>query len=88
MPGYFCSALETARDVIAELTGKMSDLLPYTFKKHIQMPDAQSEGGAQTAPWAAIEVFDNNFIPMSQDVARLPHTTQAILHRIEQVFPL
>ena len=74
-PGYFCSASMTARDVIVELTGfegKMADLPPHAFKKHIQMPDAQPEGEAQTVPWAAIKVFDNDFITMSQDVANIP----------------
>jgi hypothetical protein len=89
-PGYFCSASETARDVAAELAGfegRMADLPPHAFEQHIEMPDVHPGEAAGPAPWAAIEVFVDDFIAMSQDAARIPHTTRAILHGIEQVFP-
>jgi hypothetical protein len=65
----------------------MADLPPHAFEEHIHVPKVQRAGGDQAAPWAAIEVFVDDFIAMSQDAARIPHTTRAILHGIEQVFP-
>jgi hypothetical protein len=84
-PGYFFLASETARDVIAELAG-FEGIPPHAFEEHIQMSDAPPEEKDQTAPWAAIEVFVNDFIAINQGAARIPHTTQTILHGIEQVF--
>jgi len=93
-PGYFCSASETARDVAEEFAGfngKIHDLPMHKFEKHIKIPvsttppHAKEEGADM--PWAAIEVFVDNFIAMCQDVPRIEQLTRSILHGIEQVFP-
>lgn len=91
-PGYFCSASETARDVAEELAGfhgTMHDMPLHKFEKHIKMPDSPAEppGTDRSVPWAAIEVFVDDFIAMCQDVERIPHLTRSILQGIEQVFP-
>jgi len=70
-PGYFCSASETARDVAEEFAGfngKIHDLPMHKFEKHIKIPvvDRPSpvvEEG-EDVPWAAIEVFLDDFIAM------------------------
>lgn len=41
----------------------------------------------RSTPWAALEVFVDDFIAMCQDVSRIKHFTRAILHGIESVFP-
>jgi hypothetical protein len=93
-PAFFCSASETARDVAAKLAGfngAMHDLPMHKFEGLIKRPspaDAPQPSTQDAAtPWAAVEVFVDDFIAMSQDVGRIPHLTRSILHGIEEVFP-
>ena len=41
----------------------------------------------RSTPWAALEMFVDDFIAMCQNVNRIKHFTRAILHGIESVFP-
>ena len=94
-PGYFCSASETARDVVAELAGfngTMHDLPLHKLEKLIKRPEPQAartgvESDSGAVPWAAIEVFVDDFMAMCQDVPRIEHLTRSILHGVEEVFP-
>ncbi|KAL7543039.1 hypothetical protein ACHAXR_012341 [Thalassiosira sp. AJA248-18] len=81
-PGYFCSASETARDAASELAGFM-----HIFEEHIKVPEPKPTTDKGPIPWAAIEVFVDDFIAMSQDMSRMAHLTRLILHGVEEVFP-
>lgn len=93
-PGYFCSASETARDVAAEFAGfngTMHDLPMHKMEHLIKRPtpdlNQPTKDASSAIPWAAIEVFVDDFVAMCQDVPRLEHLTRSILHGVEQVFP-
>ena len=92
-PAYFCAASETARDVAADFAGfngRLAHLPPHHLERFITRPTSPSipqPAWDRPTPWAAIEVFVDDFIAMQQDVTRMAHTTRSILHGIEQVFP-
>ena len=91
-PGFFCAASETARDIAEEFagfTGRMADLPVHKFEQHIRRPSATEvdDIGRDAVPWAAIEVFVDDFMVMAQDKSRLEHLSRSVLHAVEQVFP-
>ena len=90
-PGYFCSASETARDVIEQLATSKAELPMHKFEQYINTVAPPSTAGTslddREVPWTALEVFVDDFIAMTQNVSRIQHLTRSILHGIEEVFP-
>ena len=77
-PGFFCSASETARDVAEELAGfngQQYDLPMHKFEHLIKKPTQVTPPDPDVTPWAAIEVFVDDFIALCQDVPRIDQLT-------------
>lgn len=94
-PAFFCGATETARDVVAAMAGVETpgaDELPehplehrITFLEALQA--AHEDPAEEPYPWANIELFIDDFMLMSSDVAHFWRLSQAALHGIHSVFP-
>ena len=81
-PGYFSLASKKACDVAKEFVGfngTIHDLPMHKLEKHIRTPIVDKPTPAvedgQDMPWAAIEVFVDDFIAMCQDVTRIKQLT-------------
>ena len=89
-PPFFCSALETAHDMIEKLFIE-AELDPHQFKEQIlenvktSLENITSNEGDISS---LVEVFMDNFIGMtnSQDQKFLEHFTRALLHRVRSIF--
>lgn len=94
-PGYFCSASEMARDVIATLAGLEApgtNTLPeHPSNQLISFPSVKDDGGSSAVrgafSWVNIEAFIDDFMMMTQEKAHYRRLTCAALHGIQSVFP-
>ena len=59
----------------------------HKFEHLIKKPTQESPPDPDVTPWAAMEVFVNDFIVLCQDVPRIDQLTRSILQCVEQVFP-
>ncbi len=100
-PPYFCTATETARDIIASLmAGNMSALSVHPFEDHMCVhPSGTAQPNEAPAftptdkPFQKLcnilEVYVDDFVAGTNDLseANLRGTSRAILHGIHSIFP-
>jgi hypothetical protein len=93
-PPYFCTAMETLRDIATEYTKtKLNSLPPHKFEKVVLgAPEYQAlpEAGNSSVGFAYIvKVYVDNFMSLVIPVSReqLRHIANAIMHGIHDVFP-
>ena len=85
-PPLFCSASETARDIIESLL--TSDLPPHAFED-IMLQSLTSDGPSPSLPLTVIEVYVDDFIAATNRLQRaaLTKISRAMLHGIHAIFP-
>lgn len=88
-PPYFCSATETARDIIQELLS--GEVLPEHKFEH-KMLGEQINNEINSSPLLAVnllEVFVDDFIAMTNNnnYQHLQHFSRAIIHGVHSIFP-
>ena len=88
-PPLFCTATETARDVIQTLATKISSPLPPHPLEHYMLPEQLQESKHAHNPSSEVEVYVDDFIAITNDLSEenLTKLSRAILHGIHSVFP-
>ena len=86
-PPLFCSASETARDIISSLLAK--ELPPHKFEEIMLRTCAHHTFRPPQRPFTIIEVYVDDFIAASNRLSLLDlrHTSRAMLHGIHAIFP-
>ena len=89
IPPFFCSSIETARDVVAKLIDIWKPLPPHPFE-HIllqQMQQHSTQPSAST-PFVTIIEFFRRFIDATNNhnIYHLPHVSRCLLHGIHSIF--
>ena len=85
-PPFFCSASETARDIMDNIRHK--PLPPHEFE-HRMLPQTTVEHRANATATTAIEVYVDDFIGVTNDASteHLTALSRAMLHGVHAVFP-
>ena len=85
-PPFFCTASETARDIMDNIRHKT--LPPHEFE-HRMLPRPTGENRATATATSAIEVYVDDFIGVTNDASteNLTALSRAMLHGVHAVFP-
>ena len=85
-PPFFCTASETARDIMDDI--RRTALPPHEFE-HRMLPQAPVRHGPQEHTATAIEVYVDDFIGVTNNATTTNLTTlsRAMLHGVHAVFP-
>ena len=85
-PPFFCSASETARDIMDAI--RQTSLPPHEFK-HRMLPRRMKHQGTSAHPTMMIEIYVDDFIGITNDgsLAHLTNLSQAMLHGVHSVSP-
>ena len=86
-PPFFCTASETARDVIQELMERPDGLPEHKFE-HEMLPHDLKET-CPPVPTLLLEVFVDDFIGATNDAthASFIHLSRCMLHGVHSIFP-
>ena len=86
-PPFFCTASETARDIIQELLNNQVQLPKHKYE-HMLVPKALNPT-APAIPVTILEVFVDDFIAGTNQLKEnhLKHLSQCMLHGVHSIFP-
>jgi hypothetical protein len=88
-PPFFCSASETARDVIWSLITSKSTLPYHKFEVKMTPTEEKPEQKYTTKRTTLVEVFVDDFIGLTNDLNpnHISHVSKSMLHGIHSIFP-
>ena len=90
-PPFFCSASETARDVIASLIREKTSLEEHKFERKMMPSKAQIPNKTEKSKEGTtlVEVFVDDFIGATNklDDEHLLHVSRSMLHGVHSIFP-
>ena len=86
-PPFFCTASETARDVIQELIDRPEPLPPHKFEHKLIPP--QIKRSVPKLPVSLLEVFVDDFIAATNEATleNFTHLARCMLHGVHSIFP-
>ena len=88
-PPLFCSATETARDIVHTIITTHRNLPPHPLEHFLLPPLANNPNNTPTHPCTNLEVYVDDFFVGTncQTESHLLHLSRALLHGIHAIFP-